>query len=223
MAMMDESVGNEATNEGEDDDDDIVNVELTPEHLKKDAVDDIVNEVTSSNKEDAVIEPEKNDNDEKNASNNNDSTISDESDDDDILIIEIPPPDSPCSQVSMSEAADEERDEVGSLTHSFQQSYRHQSDWDTFLSRSFNRSYEQQKDERLLSGAFSHKSHLSEVSKMSEQELLDSIDIDTVLVETTEYVTEEVDPETSNVTVVTHTTFTEVSYCRKPSERNIII
>ena len=54
-------------------------------------------------------------------------------------------------------------------------------------------------------------SHVSEVSKMSEQELLDSIDIDTVLVETTEYVTEEVDPETSNVTVVTHTTFTEVT------------
>ena len=66
-----------------------------------------------------------------------------------------------------------------------------------------------------MSGAFSHKSHLSEVSKMSEQELLDSIDVDTVLIETTEYVSEEIDPETSTVAVVTHTTFTEVScFCQ---------
>eukprot|EP00111_Clytia_hemisphaerica_P016423 TCONS_00048628-protein len=101
---------------------------------------------------------------------------------------------------------DEERDEVNSIT----QSYRQRHDWDSLLNRSMSANSEH--DERLMSmrSTRSHMSHVSEVSKMSEKELLDSIDIDTVLVETTEYVTEEVDPETSNVTVVTHTTFTEI-------------
>ena len=107
-------------------------------------------------------------------------------------------------QFSVSEAEDD--------TSSITQSYRQHHDWEALLNRSFNKSYE--RDERLLSVSHmshaSHMSHVSEVSKMSEKELLEGIDIDTVLVETTEYVTEEIDPETSNVTVVTHTTFTEV-------------
>ena len=93
---------------------------------------------------------------------------------------------------------------------SITQSYRQHHDWESLLNRSYER------NERLLSTSHmshaSHMSHVSEVSKMSEKELLESIDIDTVLVETTEYTTEEIDPATSNVTVVTHTTFTEVCY-----------
>lgn len=73
------------------------------------------------------------------------------------------------------------------------------------FSRSFNKSYSEN-DERLLSTV----SHMSEVSRMSEDELLESLDVDTVVVETMEYTTEEVDPETSNVTVTTHTYFTEI-------------
>lgn len=133
-----------------------------------------------------------------------------ENDEQDILVIEEVTPEGRLErsfstnarsiQFSVSEAEDD--------TNSITQSYRQHHDWDSLLNRSYER------DERLLSISHmshaSHMSHVSEVSKMSEKELLDSIDIDTVLVETTEYVTEEIDPQTSNVTVVTHTTFTEV-------------
>lgn len=134
-----------------------------------------------------------------------------DSDEQDILVIEEVTPDGHLERsfstnarsitFQMSGAEDD--------TNSITQSYRQYHDWDSLLNRSYS-----ERDERLLSVSHmshkSHMSHVSEVSKMSEKEILDSIDIDTVLVETTEYVTEEIDPQTSNVTVVTHTTFTEV-------------
>lgn len=50
-----------------------------------------------------------------------------------------------------------------------------------------------------------------ERSIIEDEEAMECIDQDTVVVETSEYTTEELDPETANVMVVTHTTYTEVS------------
>lgn len=53
-----------------------------------------------------------------------------------------------------------------------------------------------------------------ERSIVEDEEAMNCIDNETVVVETSEYTTEETDPETANIMVVTHTTYTEVSfYC----------